>query len=282
MDSSQKIFFLNLDYNKIQNLRLAHAIAEAGISISIHKKDQIKFKELGFYFDINYELYNSGDTVINFLNISHSIPRTNVGHTERSLVFPTGIAMYCKKMWKEKRRKKYSFIGLMTGKRKTSLENFIKIIEPSCIYKLNQTESYLDKLYNYLFNKPNIQEIIIGDFYLWSSDKGRKFPYKSWDNEYYEVLSDSEFVVCPNGDFIWTYRFFEAIMCGAIPVVEDTCELYDGFKYRYMNENIENDKWSEQDAEFNFNLFIKRYVVNKYLFEKEILTISKCADVLNL
>jgi hypothetical protein len=282
MDLSKKTFFLNLDYNKIQNLRFAHAIAEAGISISIHKKDKIKFKELGFYFDMNYELYNRGDTVINFLNISHSEPRTNFGSIERNLVFPNGITVYCKKIWKEKRSKRYSFVGLVTDKRKKSLGNFIKKIKPDYNYELNQTESYLDKLYNYLFNKPNIQEITIGDFYLWSSDKGRKFPYKSWDDEYYQVLSDSEFVVCPNGDFIWTYRFFETIMCGAIPVVEDTCELYDGFKYRYMNENLENDKWSEQDAEFNFNLFIKKYVVNNYLFEKEILKINKYTDVVNL
>lgn len=37
------------------------------------------------------------------------------------------------------------------------------------------------------------------------------FQKKSWDTEYYDILSQSKFVICPSGDFIWSYRFFEAI-----------------------------------------------------------------------
>jgi hypothetical protein len=38
---------------------------------------------------------------------------------------------------------------------------------------------------------------------------------------YFEVLRRSEFTLCPAGDQPWSMRFFEAIMCRAIPVVSD-------------------------------------------------------------
>ena len=49
-------------------------------------------------------------------------------------------------------------------------------------------------------------------------------------------MAKSKFVLCPNGDFIWTYRFFEAIACGAIPIIEDDLPLYDGFQYYKMDQ----------------------------------------------
>ncbi len=82
---------------------------------------------------------------------------------------------------------------------------------------------------------------------------GREFPFKSLDLDYYETLSRSQFVLCPNGDFIWTYRFFEAIMCGAIPLIEEKCDSYDGFRYSLMTEDANSLVWSEEDALFNYD-----------------------------
>jgi hypothetical protein len=38
---------------------------------------------------------------------------------------------------------------------------------------------------------------------------------------FFRVLRRSRFALCPAGDAPWSNRFFEAAMCGAIPIVED-------------------------------------------------------------
>lgn len=43
----------------------------------------------------------------------------------------------------------------------------------------------------------------------------------SYDTDYYENLKRSSYALAPAGDFQWTYRFLEAVMCGSVPVVED-------------------------------------------------------------
>jgi hypothetical protein len=37
---------------------------------------------------------------------------------------------------------------------------------------------------------------------------------KAWHDDYSTEMSRAEFVIRPNGKFVWTYRFFEAILCG--------------------------------------------------------------------
>ena len=49
------------------------------------------------------------------------------------------------------------------------------------------------------------------------------------DDDYFRRLGRSEFVLCPNGDYLWSYRFFEAVLCGAIPIIENWTDVYAGF-----------------------------------------------------
>jgi hypothetical protein len=97
------------------------------------------------------------------------------------------------------------------------------------------------------------------------SDEGRVFPRKAWNESYYSCLLESEFVLCPDGDDIggssWTYRFFESILCGAIPVVEHSCDAYQGFKFRHMGQPLRELIWSQDEAEHNFVLAMKRLTV---------------------
>ncbi len=47
-------------------------------------------------------------------------------------------------------------------------------------------------------------------------------------DEMSKVLSSTEFIPCPNGFFHpETYRLYEALQCGCIPIVEDTYKYYD-------------------------------------------------------
>jgi len=99
----------------------------------------------------------------------------------------------------------------------------------------------------------------MGAFLLWSSTRGRVFLVKAWDEEYFRVLLRSRFVLCPNGDYVWSYRFFEAILCGAIPTVEERCDAYDGFTYHTMTDTTYN--WSPQIALSNYELCRSRLTI---------------------
>ena len=59
-----------------------------------------------------------------------------------------------------------------------------------------------------------------------------------------EVLSSTEFIPCPNG-FVHpeTYRLYEALECGCIPIVENTYRYYD----RLFPDNpfLKIDKWTD-------------------------------------
>jgi len=57
-----------------------------------------------------------------------------------------------------------------------------------------------------------------------------------------EALSSTEFLPCPNGFFHpETYRLYEALECGCIPIVENAYKYYD----RLFPENpfLKVDKW---------------------------------------
>jgi len=99
---------------------------------------------------------------------------------------------------------------------------------------------------------PCTEKVQVGEVTFWSSNRGRVFPGKSWDEEYYAFLAQSQFVLCPSGDFVWTYRFFEAALCGAIPIIERACPAYTGFRFRTMDDPLDTLVWSLEEAEYNF------------------------------
>ena len=101
------------------------------------------------------------------------------------------------------------FIGLVTTKRKKFLNNF-------------------------------------KDAIVINSMRGRLDEIKQKDEEYFRTMAKARFVLCPNGDFVWTYRFFEAIIFKAIPIIEDYCELYSGYNYYMKDDSFEyKNEWVE-------------------------------------
>ena len=59
-----------------------------------------------------------------------------------------------------------------------------------------------------------------------------------------KVLSSTEFLPCPNG-FVHpeTYRLYEALECGCIPIVEDSYNYYD--RLFPNNPFIKVNKWAD-------------------------------------
>lgn len=76
------------------------------------------------------------------------------------------------------------------------------------------------------------------------SMRGRDEQTKANDTSYWEAMRMAKFAPCPNGDFTWTYRFFEACICGAIPIIEDFAECYSGFKFYRADETpVYREDW---------------------------------------
>mgnify|MGYP006095377463 CR=1 FL=1 len=75
--------------------------------------------------------------------------------------------------------------------------------------------------------------------------KTQKFDQKIISSdEMSEVLSSTEFIPCPNGFFHpETYRVYEALECGCIPIVENAYKYYD--RLFPSNPFIKTDMWGE-------------------------------------
>src|SRR5690606_17178093 len=155
----------------------------------------------------------------------------------------------------DERKYRFTFAGLITKSRHDLIAQWIKSNITSEPFKLPVTDSFFNKKRSKLYSFLNIDSTIsktIGDLIIWSSNRGRKFPIKSWDDDYFKVLGNSEFVLCPSGVFTWSYRFFESVLCGAIPIVEADCKAYEGFRFKYFSDDSSTFVWSKEDAEHNY------------------------------
>lgn len=191
----------NLRFTKIQEFRAAQAIAEVA-TIVVPPRVESSFKHLEQYFAFNWTARRAKHHTD--VLIDHELPRVCVGAVERPLLFPHAIVtrlaqpMY----WAPSKRRRVVFLGKMTEQRRLFIGAFDA--------HLRAVDSTMP-------------------FYSLATERGRRFPGKVWDAEYFQSMGRAQFVLCPDGDFVWTYRFFEACLVGAIPVIQNVCSLYDGF-----------------------------------------------------
>lgn len=213
----------------LQTFRLTHALAESGVPVDVPRSGIAAWEWLDRYFDgLDWDTSLVARR-FSAVTVDHERPLTRVGGVERPLLFPHGAMGLCRQAWAEERDHRMTFAGLMTDQRTATLAPLTAAL---------------------------------GDeFQVVSTDAGRRWPTKAWDADYYSVLGRSELVACPNGDYVWTYRFFEAAMCGAIPVVEDVSVHYDGFRYYRMSDPAEMWQWREDWAEHNGSLVRERLTV---------------------
>lgn len=91
------------------------------------------------------------------------------------------------------------------------------------------------------------------------TDRGRDEAIKGHDEYYWDLMSRAKYVLCPDGDFTWTYRFFEAVACGAVPIVENWCEMYNEFYCVYDLDYINDD--APMWPEWNKNELMARHTI---------------------
>ena len=85
---------------------------------------------------------------------------------------------------------------------------------------------------------------------------------------YFETMCQSKFVLCPEGDAPWSFRFYEVLMCKSIPIVESRHHTYRtkeeaNINYKYvLYENINNKiKYQDYISE-NIRIFEKYHMIS--------------------
>ncbi|MEQ8848134.1 exostosin family protein [Botrimarina sp.] len=119
--------------------------------------------------------------------IDHATPRTRVGAYQQPIIAPRLIVDHLRERWPVEREAHAVFCGLLTPQREE------------------------------LFASHGL--LANGRVRVVASTRGREWPGKAWDAEYFDALLGARFALCPPGDHAWSYRFIESTLCGAIPVV---------------------------------------------------------------
>lgn len=121
-------------------------------------------------------------------------------------------------------------------------------------------------------NKPNSSNSanhqLLGDFDFTFSQSGfvpKESPIATrgyFDEDFFRIMCESEFTLCPAGDAPWSMRFYEAILCKSIPILEtpahagrNIAEYNIGYKY-YLATDSEKP-FRKDWADDNYNKFIK-------------------------
>lgn len=83
-----------------------------------------------------------------------------------------------------------------------------------------------------------------------------------FDKQYYQTMCKSKFCLCPAGDLMWSMRFYEALLCGCIPIVkckEETYrnELERGIPYKFYFQDEKEFVYHSSWVTHNFSLFME-------------------------
>lgn len=181
-------------------------------------------------------------------------------------------AIYPKRFYKtvevlEKKKKyDYCFIGALktdeeTYKNRMWLLNFIKI---------NFT---IDSYLQFTDSKTKSSHVKMGSFDYTNDISGivpKELPKNErnkFDINYFKTLSQSQFTICPVGDKPYSMRFYEALMCHSIPIVESyrhtfrsKAESKLSYKYYLKDEkHIYRDDW----VKHNYELFLKYHTFDQ-------------------
>jgi hypothetical protein len=97
----------------------------------------------------------------------------------------------------------------------------------------------------------------------WVSTKVRAI----FDTNYFSNLKKSKFCLCPAGDRPWSIRFYEALLCKAIPIVKYSWESWRSLEeskldYKFYFADDKEFIYREDWAEHNYTLFMKYHTLD--------------------
>ena len=154
------------------------------------------------------------------IEIYHLKGETIINNKTYGIVFPKSLIEYCKGLWSE-RTNEFYFKGVINGKRE------------------------------WIKQYSNVYE----------SDRGRNTKLKySLDKEYYKSLAETKFALSPTGGCDWSYRMFEAMACGAIPILGDNDIDVFIKDYKYFRHS-DKKKYDIEDVHYNYEMLLKKVIL---------------------
>lgn len=208
----------------LQTFRSIQAIAETGVTVILPESEIPRWDYAAQWFAYSYRAdHHQGPSLT--VEIDHREPSVSIGSLRRPLLFPHKAFDLYRQCWTS-RTVFATFAGNPNRARKKTLKKWRRLARRSRD----------------------------GSVSLSWTQKGRHWPEKAWDPGYVADLCRSQFVLCPSGDFQWTYRFFEAAAGGAIPLVEASHPLYEGFHHYRIDEKAADLDWTPSKAEENHEL----------------------------
>ena len=276
---------VELPFYLLQTLRLVHAIGETGFRLCVEPDDEKAVVLLKKVFGLEYKVGTGGAQRISGLYVDHLTPLTRVGSIERPLIMPNGVLRHCRAGWPKEREIDVSFTGLLTDSRQAAINRWLSLSGLEQI-SVPAEPKFLGRQVRRVVRKlgfPVEDTVATGNVTIHASERGRHFPHKAWNARYYDLMLKSKFVLCPSGDFkrdgvAWTYRFFEGVMCGTIPVIEQPCAAYEGYRYHLMSEPLPALRWSSEDAMHNFRLAQQQLTVDAGELRAEVLSLLSAAN----
>ena len=85
-----------------------------------------------------------------------------------------------------------------------------------------------------------------------------------FDERYYQVMCQSQFTLCPAGDVRWSMRFYEALMCKSIPILQRRThhrsirEALRGYRFYTPSERL---VYKPEWVEHNYEIFLKYHTL---------------------
>ena len=284
---------VDLTFNLIQSIRLIHALLESSYDLRIPSHHLSKAQNLERVFGIDIRGGEDDIPSLPGLDIRHEgLPLVRVGSIERPLIFARGMVDHCRDLWQKNRSLRACFAGRLHRDRRQVLQRWVRKQFPGKETVSMPDQSVVDRrvrlrkrVTDYskrIFRgplRPLLEHIRVppvesrtreeGIVFM-TSDRGWCHPTKAWDESYFRLLASSKFVLCPDGQFVWTYRFFEAAMCGAIPIIQNECALYEGYQYYTMSDNFGEIEWCRTDALHNYKLCRERMTISLGQLDDEI------------
>ena len=246
-------YHLQLRLQLLQQWRMLQALAESDFSFSIPSQQRENVRFLQQFFDVKLSFADDIDVAGHILQLDTFKPWCEIAGIRRTLIYPHQILRHCRGLWASKRSIHYGFAGFAHSTRHQVLDEWhLRWFGRSLVPKLLRQSDDLSKL---------LHDESLSTVAVVYSKAGRRFPGKVWDDAYYDFLANSTVTLCPDGEEIWTYRFFEAMLCGSVPVVQSDCEVYQGFKYGFLADDPSTIDCSAEVVLHNFRLCRDRLTI---------------------
>ena len=264
-DESKFYLDVSNQKNRVQEIRLFAALIEAGWNLEVNK-DQLS--GLSYIKKIKTGDISNKNEIKVEINVDHSKPITSIDEISSELIFPEWFF----KDFKGDKKDLIIFEGLVTEQR---IKYLVKLLgyglirEKLSLFIYKISKSYGRFFISKLLSKDNVK--------IQFSYNGRKKHFKLYDSGYFLNLSKSKYVICPPGDFVWTYRLFETVMSKSIPVINHKDEHVE--KYGLITKTINEIKYLSDD-EYK-EIVNKNFIVTKDNISKKTMLESllrKCEE----